>query len=217
MKSVTRLCLNSFVCTGFLMFFLKGVMAMDDQDVLKKFSAYLKTQNITEGNYHGISVQPLGDRGAKFIRASDVTELGGSPTRVYLYDSKGTFRPLAMGDLPALVQTYQDYFSASMSEEKHLNLIRSFIGLNEGGQIISSVSEIPGYSAGQLTPDVEANIQPLASSKGNGNLVVYTIFSYNNVGGAVSKYQFEFDKNGRLKSVEHTILATQVGSAIYYY
>jgi hypothetical protein len=154
---------------------------------------------------------------------------------LFLVDRHGV-RPATPQNLAV---AHQQKFGASDSEDYHRKVIESIIHLHssQGGRfpatLISNTSEIPGYDqiptgatgariGGPLDTDLEPVIRPLWKEEWpTSGYLFYVAYTYNPLGGTVSRYKFQFnatarDANGgfsrwKIYSAEHIVLGRMVG------
>lgn len=79
------------------------------------------------------------------------------------------------------------------------------------GKVINGTGDIEGYEKNPLDPDLESTVCPPYTLKGHTRV----FYTYQRVGGAVTRYRFRFDDLGKLKSVDINVLGKEIGAYVY--
>lgn len=155
---------------------------------------------------------------------------------VYIVDGNGVRK----ATLQNLIYAHAKKFPASSDEKDHRSALGSVIRLHSSHDhrgpvnVISSTHDIPGYNiimkgmdgnriGGPLDVDLEKVIRPAwKQERRSGEDLFYIVYTYNQVGGVVSRYKFQFhttpsrDSKGsfnqwRIYAADHIVLGTMVG------
>jgi len=132
------------------------------------------------------------------------------PSR-YVMNARGEVRELTLDSMNVV---FMNEYPSSPEKEDRDKLIKAFTKLHTGETvaIISETSDIPGYDKASLDADIADAVRSPFSS-GNLTTVVYT---YQQVGGIVSRYRFVFETGKTFRKVECAILGEDIGEAQYY-
>jgi hypothetical protein len=178
------------------------------------FATYLQTRSQNSKAYD-ITLQPF-EHLTWIIRVHERGLLNPVPTR-YTIDQHGMVGELGRDPdtaLPQVNNVFKQEYPMSLTTEERLPMIQAFINLHTGAEmaILTQLADIPGYSKAELAPDVAAAIRaPFEVSPD-----VMLVYTYQRVGGVVSRYRFIFQPDGIFKAAECAILGQRVGDAQYY-
>ena len=116
-----------------------------------------------------------------------------------------------------LTHAFRDLPPAESDEDKQKLIDRYVLLLQKNGQAISyqqkieSLDDIEGYEKNRLDPDLEATVtQPYRIDDR-----IWVFYTYNRIGGVVTRYRFEFDVAGKLRSVQVQIIGREIGAYGY--
>ncbi|MCI0377520.1 MAG: hypothetical protein L0215_07935, partial [Gemmataceae bacterium] len=154
-----------------------------------------------------------------------------SYTAIFIVDKEGVRK----ATLPDLAYAHAAEFPVSSDEKDHRKIIESIVFIHSAqadgvpARIISSTADIPGYKSENrfgraLDRDLEDVIRPSwKEERPKAGYLFYVVYSYNQMGGAVGRYKFQFnatarDDDGRfhqwrLYTAEHILLGTGIGDA----
>lgn len=112
-----------------------------------------------------------------------------------------------------LLEAFYGISPAKTDEQKQAIIDRYlfFLHLESSGRgshkVIDSLDDIEGYEKNKLEPDLESMVRAPYEPK-DGTHVFYT---YNRIGGELTRYRFEFDHKGYLRRVDVFVLGRKIG------
>lgn len=168
------------------------------------------------------------------VRATDKT--APSSTYILIADGDG----VREATLQNLVYAHVREFPGSSKETDHRKIIESVVKLHSSQKhqhpatLISSTKDIPGYNdpdkgiigrpgSWPLDRDMQVVVRPLwKEERPTIGYLFYVVYSYNQMGGVVSRYKFQFSDMSREKNKElrewrfsgadHIVLGTVIGN-----
>lgn len=214
------------------------IKVVDAQSARTAFVEYLSS--------HG---KVFGWKSAADLANIEVEIFGSSTWLVHATDKtqpSSTFTFIADGDgvreatLQNLIYAHTREFPASSDEKDHRKVIDSLIKLHSSQKhrhraiLISSTKDIPGYhdpdngvvgrtGSWPLDPDLRNAVRPSwKEERPTMNALFYVVYTYNQMGGVVSRYKLRFDAtsrdaNGRLSEwrfsgADHIVLGKDIGN-----
>lgn len=129
----------------------------------------------------------------------------------FLVNRKGTVHRVAAGPLSDILR---DEFQPHVTYPDHEKFIEDFLKMlnNERFIRLQSVNDIPGYQNRPLPAEQAAKIEP-PHRTAEGNQVIFT---YQQIGGWVRRYEFHYVKGGSFQHVTESLLGHGIGDAQIY-
>lgn len=153
----------------------------------------------------------------RIFHVYDCYTLPRSPN-IYIMDNNvGTIQEKSLESLRHLCNTE---FSPFLSEDSRKKIIEIFIKLYcENSIIIHSINDIPGYYKNKLDPDLEKTIRPIFKIQNNAknDSYVYVIYTFEEIGGYIRRYRFEFNKKNLISDVQCIEIGREIGEFYYLY
>lgn len=199
-------------------------------DHLSKHGTEIGTKTPSD---YDIKVKPFGES----TWLVDAAFKGETPTSraTYIVDQKNVHE----ATLRNLVYAHASKFPASSDEKKHREIIESIVEIHSShghghpATLISSTKDIPGYEGvkkgiqgnrigGPLDADLQSVVRPSWKEEWpTSGYLFYVVYTYNRLGGVVSRYKFQFNATSRdenekfhqwrIYAVDHIILGRMVG------
>jgi hypothetical protein len=194
---------------AWVIFYIRPVKRVDEAEAKQLFVSYLKKRGESADDW-SFGLQPFGDL-TWIIHAYRVDVPDPWPYR-HIMNTRGDIDELSLGSLH---EVFRLEYPSDLQEKDRQEIITQFITLSTGGEyiILNEPSDIPGYDKAKLDPDV-AEIVRAPFSFGNLIVVVYT---YEQIGGIVSRYRFTFEQGTRFSTVECAVLGTWIGGDAWGY
>lgn len=129
----------------------------------------------------------------------------------YLVDSSGIALPMSPESLSKVMRSE---FRPHRSDPGHEDFLLRFVTLLHSAQakIISSPSDIPDHARAPLPPEMAALIRAPEDTEHDSRV----FFTYQGIGGHVSRYEFQYEPDGAFIRAEETSLGSHIGAAMYY-
>lgn len=129
----------------------------------------------------------------------------------FLVDREGVVQRLSAGSLSDILR---DEFQPHVTDSDHEKFIEDFLKMlnNERFIRLQSVNDIPGYQNRPLPAEQAAKIEP-PHRTAEGNQVIFT---YQQIGGWVRRYEFHYVKGGSFQHVTESLLGHGIGDAQIY-
>lgn len=129
----------------------------------------------------------------------------------FLVDREGSVQRLSAGSLSEILR---EEFRPHVTDPDHEKFIEDFLRMLKDGSFIRlhSVDDIPGYQIRPLPAEQSAKIKP-PHRTAEGNQVIFT---YQQIGGWVRRYEFHYVKGGSFQHVTESLLGHGIGDAQIY-
>ncbi len=129
----------------------------------------------------------------------------------HVMNSRGEIKEMTMDSLNVV---FLNEYPSSPKEKDRDNLIQDFVKLHAGEpvSVINKTSDIPGYDKAPLDPDIA---QAVRAPFSYDNLIA-VVYTYQQIGGIVRRYRFQFENGTTFKRVECAVLGKDIGEAQYY-
>jgi len=186
----------------------RGPKRVDKTRARSLFSEYLK-RNGEQPDGFTFNLSPFGK--TTWIVSCYLKGLHPAIPSRYVMNARGEVRELTLDSMNVV---FMNEYPNSPEKEDRDKLINEFIKLHTGETvvIISETSDIPGYTKAPLDADI-ADAVRAPFNLGKMTTVVYT---FQQVGGIVSRYRFVFETGKTFRKAECAILGEDIGEAQYY-
>jgi hypothetical protein len=139
-----------------------------------------------------------------------------SPSAEYMFIMDNDTGFIGEGNLSGLVRLCNVTYPPSTNPADHKKIIYTIISLTPiSPKIISSIRDIPEYEKSKIDPDLESAVRQLYSWEDKVGRLVYVVYTYQEIGGIVSRYRFRFDKDGKFSEWTSVELCHGIGDAKY--
>jgi hypothetical protein len=188
--------------------------SLNDTEALQSLYSYLELnkQKYMDPKLVLIKTGMLGDRARIFY--ATIKNFFPRSELIFIMDNY-TGR-INEGNLSGLVWLCNMIYPPSINPEDHKKIINTVIRLTpRSPKIISSIRDIPEYEKSKIDPDLESAVRQLYSWEDKVGRLIYVVYTYQEIGGIVSRYRFRFDKDGKLSEWTSVELCHDIGDAKY--
>jgi hypothetical protein len=206
MNQISFTILTALTFIGHALLEAEQLKRVDETHAKKLFTEHLKKLDKRLEDYT-YSFEPFRKSTWMISCIPRAMELGGVGWR-HVMNSRGEIEELSIGSLNVV---FMNEYPSSPEKTQQEELMRDFVSLHSGEKtpVINGIVDIPGYEKSKLDPDIE---DALRAPFKFGNLV-WVVYTYQQHGGIVRRYRFEFENGNRFRRAECAKVGAGIGDA----